>query len=50
MTRLFSSWPLHERRRFLAGCVVGALLFLALLAILLFAADLSSSKFIYADF
>jgi hypothetical protein len=41
---------LAGRRRFLAGCVVGALLFLALLAILLFAADLSSSKFIYADF
>lgn len=38
------------RRRFWTGCLVGALLFLALLAILLFAADLSSSKFIYADF
>jgi hypothetical protein len=41
---------LFARRPLLAGCVVGALLFLALLAILLFAADLSSSKFIYADF
>jgi hypothetical protein len=44
MTRFFRKRPV------LAGCVVGALLFLALLAILLFAADLSSSKFIYADF
>jgi hypothetical protein len=38
------------RRRFWTGVLVGALLFAALLAILLFAADLSSSKFIYADF
>jgi hypothetical protein len=38
------------RHPFLAGCLVGTLLFLALLAILLFAGDLSSSKFIYADF
>jgi hypothetical protein len=41
---------LFARRPLLAGVVVGTLLFLALLAILLFAADLSSSKFIYADF
>lgn len=40
----------RDRGRFLAGSLVGVLLFLALLAILLFAADLSSSKFIYADF
>ena len=38
------------RSPFLAGCLIGALLFLALLAILLLAGDLSSSKFIYADF
>ena len=50
MTRLSGMRRLLPRRRLLAGCVVGALLFLALLAILLFAADLSSSKFIYADF
>ena len=35
---------------FRAGSVVGVLLFLALLAILLFAGDLSSSRFIYVDF
>jgi hypothetical protein len=35
---------------FLAGSSVGFLLFLALLAILLLAGDLSSSKFIYVDF
>ena len=39
-----------RRDRVLLGCAVGALLFLALIAILLFAGDLSSSKFIYADF
>ena len=38
------------RDRFLLGCAVGALLFLALMAILLLAGDLSSSRFIYADF
>jgi hypothetical protein len=35
---------------FVTGCQAGFLLFLALLAILLFAGDLSSSKFIYVDF
>jgi hypothetical protein len=35
---------------FLAGCAVGFLLYLVFLAILLFAGDLSSSKFIYVDF
>jgi hypothetical protein len=38
------------RSSFVAGSAVGFLLYLALLAILLFAADLSSSKFIYVDF
>jgi len=38
------------RKSFAAGCAVGFLLFLALIAILLFAGDLSSSKFIYVDF
>jgi len=38
------------RSSFVAGSAVGVLLFLAFLAILLFAADLSSSKFIYVDF
>ncbi len=33
-----------------AGVVAGLLLFLVLLAILLFAADLSSSRFLYVDF
>ena len=42
MKRLFGS--------FLAGCSLGFLLFLAFLAILLIAGDLSSSKFIYVDF
>jgi hypothetical protein len=43
--------PVKSRRRRIAqGAAVGALLFLALLAILLFAGDLSSSKFIYVDF
>jgi len=36
--------------RLLVGSAVGLLLFLALLAILLFAGDLSSSRFIYVDF
>ncbi len=35
---------------FLKGARLGALLFLLLLAILLFAGDLSASKFIYVDF
>jgi hypothetical protein len=33
-----------------AGIAVGTLAFLALLAILLFAGELSSSKFLYVDF
>jgi hypothetical protein len=33
-----------------AGVVTGLILFLVLLAILLFAADLSSSRFLYVDF
>lgn len=39
-----------SRRAVARGALVGALLFLALLAILLLAGDLSSSKFIYVDF
>jgi len=39
-----------RRRRILTGVLLGTLLFAALLAILLFAGDLSSSKFIYVDF
>jgi hypothetical protein len=35
---------------FLKGARLGLLLFLLLLAILLFAGDLSASKFIYVDF
>ena len=38
------------RVRIIKGIALGALLFAALLAILLFAGDLSSSKFIYVDF
>lgn len=38
------------KRRFLTGAAAGFLLFLVLLAILLFAGDLSSSKFLYVDF
>lgn len=37
-------------RSFLKGLGVGVLLFLLLLAILLFSGDLSASKFIYVDF
>lgn len=40
----------QRRRRVATGIAVGALLFLVFLAILLFAGDLSSSKFIYVDF
>jgi hypothetical protein len=35
---------------FLAGSAFGVVLFLLLLALLLLAGDLSSSKFIYVDF
>jgi hypothetical protein len=38
------------RARIVPGVALGALLFVALLAILLFAGELSSSKFIYVDF
>ena len=37
-------------RSFLKGLGLGMLLFLLLLAILLFSGDLSASKFIYVDF
>jgi len=37
-------------RRLRSGALVGVLLFAALLAVLLLAGDLSSSKFIYVDF
>jgi hypothetical protein len=39
-----------DRREFLKGLGVGILLFLLLLAVLLFAGELSASKFIYVDF
>jgi hypothetical protein len=42
--------PALRRRRIATGIALGALLFVALLAILFFAGDLSSSKFIYVDF
>ncbi len=37
-------------RSFLKGMGLGLVLFLLLLAILLFSGDLSASKFIYVDF
>jgi hypothetical protein len=37
-------------RRAVLGALAGTLLFTALLAILLFAGELSASKFIYVDF
>lgn len=39
-----------RRRRLALGALLGVALFLAFLAILLLAGDLSSSKFIYVDF
>jgi len=39
-----------SRKEFLQGLLGGLLLFLMLAAILLFAGDLSASKFIYVDF
>ncbi len=39
-----------RRRHLAAGAALGLLLFLVFLAILLFAGELSSSKFIYVDF
>ena len=38
------------RRAFRRGLALGAVLYLLLLAILLFAGELSSSKFLYVDF
>jgi hypothetical protein len=39
-----------SRKEFLKGMFLGLVFFLAFLAILLFAGDLSASKFIYVDF
>lgn len=39
-----------SRFRFLKGALVGVLLFAAFVLILLFAGELSSSKFLYVDF